>query len=260
MKPKHRQEALLKRLEASGPLMVYELGDYLQVSSATIYRDIEALSRRNKIYLENGRVGLRTIEENLGEKRVGPAYTKHIQGIAERSLQFINKVDSIFLDGSLESCYLAGYIAQQEELAQITVVTNQFQVAIRLFGRVQYLYLVSGELGNKDHILCTHGIKTNRSLKQVFINKAFVSPDGLSEKYGYTTSNLEGWKLYKDLPEFSKQVIVMLPSEKIGRACLHQIREDMPAHTMVLDRDLSEKQWDVVHSFPKLHYVLAGDI
>lgn len=260
MRSDARRRHIQRQLRMFGEVAVGDLMTQLQVSKATLYRDIQQLVHADLAHLNNGFVQLHEPNAALLDdafSRDDPVLTYRLKTIAELAVQLIERNDSIFLDAGKISTYMAEAIAEDRTFEQITVVTNHFHVALRLFGHVQYLYLVGGQVDKHDDIIGVRGIKTADHLHQVYLSKAFVSPDGFDPSMGYSVFSPDQWFLLKETRAFAKTVCVVMPSNWIGRRCLHQLSDQSFPHLLITDNGLDKDRYRDELADPNITLLVA---
>ena len=139
-----RQDHLRELIRGKGVMRLDEMRHLLEVSPATVRRDLDALERKGVVRRVHG--GAVSVESRLEEplfddKTTIAAREKH--GIAEAALEFVNRGDTIYLDGGSTVLELARLL---RENADITVVTNSLRAALELAGAGPKLIMTGGEL------------------------------------------------------------------------------------------------------------------
>src|SRR5512138_247703 len=131
-------------IRESGVIRVEDLCRRLNVSAATVRRDLDQLERLGAIQrVHGGAVSVESrLEEPLFEDKTSLA-AREKRRIAEAALQLIEPGDTIYLDGGSTVLELARLLRDR---ANLTVVTNSLRAASELSGHGPRLIMVGGEL------------------------------------------------------------------------------------------------------------------
>ena len=124
-----REELILAAL-GDGVRTIAELANELQVSEATVRRDLQSLESQGKAQRVHG--GAVRVEGGRGEPLFHEKTTLRTadkERIAERALALIDDDDSIYLDGGSTVLALARKLSARRRL---TVVTNSLMAAAEL--------------------------------------------------------------------------------------------------------------------------------
>lgn len=215
MKVAKRRQAILELVLANhGNVNVETLCSILQVSEATVRRDLTALAEQGMITRTYGgatHVGKRAPEPSLEERSIqsGPEKTR----IARAALAHIQDNDTILLDSGTSTASLAQLLKQRSGLH---VITNNILAlpALRDLpgGRVT---LLGGDL--RPGSMATFGAAALATLERLTANKAFVSADGVVAGRGLCEASAEQAYLKERIIQQASEVFVLADASKIGR-------------------------------------------
>ncbi len=186
--PAQRRERIQEILTANRIVSTAHLCELLDVSDATIRRDLEWLENEGLIERTHGGA---ILNERLN---LEPAYQLRSQTATEEKIQIgalaasmIEDGDIIFINSGTTTTQVIRHIPAN---ADVTVITNNL-IAVLEVGEVDYeIILVGGEFQPRSHSVAGRFAVNN--LSQVYASKAFIGVDGISLKYGYTIpSNAE---------------------------------------------------------------------
>lgn len=210
-----REELILAALGA-GVRTISELAGALQVSEATVRRDLQSLEDRGAVQRVHG--GAVRVEET--EKRE-PLFhektsirTDEKERIAEAALALIEDGDSIFLDGGSTVLALAHKLGNRREL---TIVTNSMMAAAELMESRHRLILLGGEFRPLSRTLV--GPLTASIGESLHIGKAFFGTIGLTLSGVSTTDPGEAYTK-KLILNRSAKAYLLADSGKFGRNSL----------------------------------------
>jgi len=217
---KGRLEAILRILRyADREVKVDELSSLLNVSEATIRRDLERLERDGKIVRTYGGALLRRepispvlrrkMRENLREK----------MEIARAAVGLINNHETIILCDGTTTYQIA--VLLKESSLELRVITNDLNIALELAeaeqietiiigGKITGHYSIGGYLGEKV-VEFIHD--TNSS-----IDKAFIGADAVDLEEGLTTFGKGDVNIVNLMARLAKEVIAVVDHTKFGKA------------------------------------------
>ena len=206
-----RERLILQALNNSVGTIT-DLSSRLNVSEATVRRDLQSLEEQGKARRIHGgavRVQFPRTEPIFTKKATFHADEK--EQIAKLALEFIDDDDSIFLDGGSTVLTLARKLDQRKNL---TIVTNSIMAAAELMESPHRLILLGGEFRAISRTLV--GPLTAQIVNSLHINKAFMGTIGFTVENGISTTE-PGEAYTKELiMRRAGKVIVLVDSSKIG--------------------------------------------
>jgi DeoR/GlpR family transcriptional regulator of sugar metabolism len=208
-----RLENLRALIRDSGVIRVEDICLKLQVSAATVRRDLDQLERNGAIRRVHG--GAVSVESRLDEpgfddKTNLAAREKRM--IAEAALEFVGPDETIYLDGGSTVLELARLLRDRTNL---TVVTNSLHAAHELSGRGPRLIVIGGELRRLSQTLV--GPLTRLLLQDLHLDKAFMGTMGFTLKEGLSTTDPSEAFTKELVMKQARQVIVLADSSKAGK-------------------------------------------
>ena len=205
------REGLICKCLASGVKTVAELSALLEVSEATVRRDLEQLERRGKLCRVHGGAALPgSTEEPIYEEKA-TLNTAHKQSIARKAISFIHESDTIFLDGGSTVLELAKHLPNVKNL---TIVTNSLMAAAELMEKDCRLILTGGEFRKLSRTLV--GPLSGKILKDLHISKAFLGTLGFDPESGISTTDPNEAYTKELVMRCSEKVFVLADSSKVG--------------------------------------------
>lgn len=181
-----RQKKIMEFLNADGVVSVSRLSSELGVTEETVRRDLEKLEKQEALRrTHGGAVPLEgtTYEISL-EKR------KHINvdakmRLAKEAVKYVTAGDTIFLDASTTTFFMAKELKNRKNL---TVITNSLRVAVELSG-CEHIKVISvgGVLSNNQSFIGRHAEKNIE--ENYFASKMFFSSKGITADGGILESN-----------------------------------------------------------------------
>ena len=230
--PAQRRERIHEYLTVHRIVRSADLGEMLDVSEATIRRDLE--------WLENEGILERTHGGAILSRRVQiePEYAHRAQTRPEEKRRIGLAVAALIEDGDIIFIN-SGTTATQVILhipsgADVTVITNNVRAALEV-GETRFeLILLGGMFQPRSNSVADRFAIEN--LNHVYASKAFVGVDGISLKYGCTVpSNAEAGIVRLMLERTRGPVTVVADSSKWGGISNFEIATIDQIHRLVTD-------------------------
>lgn len=219
-----RTRRILAYLKVRKSCSAKELMEHFKASSATIHRDIVALSaagsvervRGGIVYRPEGRA--QASSSSYEERQVANRDAK--VSIAKKALSLIEEDDILFLDSST-TIYELALLLPEAGFQHLTIITNAVPV-MRLFAKMPTTWAMIGLGGNFDPQLNSMlGASTLDELARLNISKAFVSAFGLDAKVA-TTNHERQAELLAKVIETADRSYLAIDGAKTGRRGLYR--------------------------------------
>jgi DeoR/GlpR family transcriptional regulator of sugar metabolism len=241
--PALRRAHILERIQRDGGVSVAELARDLTVSSITVHRDLEQLSKDGLVERVHG--GARSMsaagpptaipptgwEQRAAAGRVAKAT------IAAYAAREVRSGSTIFLDSSSSSLALARQLVS-EPATELTLVTNSPAIAYELQADAIHVVVVPGELD--QHMRMIAGRWTVEFIGDLNFDTAFVSAAGLTVEAGLTTSRRPLADVVNAASAAAGRTVGLLDASKFGRASLVSIAAAHDFDVIVTDDGLDE--------------------
>lgn len=234
-----RAEYILQRLVRHGKVQVEELTQTFGVNGSTIRRDLEKLERQHLLRrVHGGAVAVDalsytayahelTFQANLGKQAA--AKTR----IALAALKLISADDTVAISPGTTTTQLARAL-RHAQLHNLTVVTTAVNVAMELAGVRDLHVVLSGGMLLPDFFALA-GPLAEQSLRELYVNTAFIGVTGLSAEHGLTGPNQLEALTYRTTIERARRVVVLADSSKLGVVALFRIAPINAVHTLITD-------------------------
>lgn len=230
-----RRHAIMQYLQQQGEVSVEQLVQLLDTSEVTIRKDLSALESSGFLLRKYGGAILmpkEIIDENENEE-----LSKRKLVIAKAAAECIRDHNRIIVDSGSTT---AALIKQLNRKQGLIVMTNSLSVATELRA-----------LENEPTLLMTGGTWDTRSesfqgkiaeqvLRSYDFDQLFIGADGVDLERGTTTFN-ELVGLSQVMAEVSREVIVMVESQKIGRKMPNLELTWQQINVLITDSGLSEQ-------------------
>jgi DeoR family fructose operon transcriptional repressor len=232
-----RRERMRNLIRKAGVARVEDLKSDLQVSVATVRRDLEALEEDGRIRrVHGGAVSMESrLEEAVFDDKANLAL-KEKRLIAEEAFKLIGTGDSIYLDGGSTVLEMTRLLSGRTDL---TVVTNSLRAAAELSESGPRVILTGGELRRLSQTMV--GPLTRAILGQVRLDKAFMGTMGLSIDDGLTTTDPNEAFTKSLVQEHARQVILLADARKAGKISFARVSDLKSVDILISDQNFPAK-------------------
>ncbi|EGR9007724.1 DeoR family transcriptional regulator [Vibrio vulnificus] len=206
-----RRHSISKLVNEKGEVSVDELAHKFDTSEVTIRKDLASLEKNGQLLRRYG--GAIAIPKEVIHEEMSQNVSERKLKLAEKAAELIRDHNRIVIDSGSTTGAL---IQQLNSKRGLVVMTNSLHVANAL-----------NELESEPTLLMTGGTWDNHSesfqgkvaesvLRSYDFDQLFIGADGVDLTRGTTTFN-ELVGLSKVMAEVSREVIVMVESDKVGR-------------------------------------------
>ncbi|MEF1291671.1 DeoR/GlpR family DNA-binding transcription regulator [Vibrio sp. M260118] len=206
-----RRHAISNLVNEKGEVSVEELSVQFETSEVTIRKDLASLEKNGQLLRRYG--GAIALPKEVVNDEMNTNVSIRKNELAEAAFKLIREHNRIVIDSGSTT---AALIKQLDGMRGLVVMTNSLNVANAL-----------NELESEPTLLMTGGTWDAHSesfqgqvaesvLRSYDFDQLFIGADGVDLERGTTTFN-ELVGLSKVMAEVSREVIVMVESEKIGR-------------------------------------------
>lgn len=233
--PAQRRERIQEYLAIHKIVPSTELSALLEVSEATIRRDLE--------WLENDGILVRTHGGAILNQRLQlePEYQLRAQhNIVEKRLigataaSLIEEGNIVFINSGTTTTEVIRNIRSG---AEITVITNNLSAAVEVGEAGFEILLLGGSFQPKSNSVA--GRFAIENLGQIYANQAFIGVDGISLKHGFTVpSNAEAEVIRVMLERTNGTLSVVADHSKWGVVSNFQIARIDQVHRLITDGKL----------------------
>ena len=232
---KQRRHTIMQLLQEQGELSVEQLVQLFDISEVTIRKDLSALETNGFLLRKYG--GAILMPKEIIDENENDELTKRKFVIAKAAAERIRDHNRIIVDSGSTTATL---IKQLNLKQGLVVMTNSLSVATELRA-----------LENEPTLLMTGGTWDTRSesfqgkvaeqvLRSYDFDQLFIGADGIDLARGSTTFN-ELVGLSQVMAEVSREVVVMVESQKIGRKMPNLELTWQQIDVLITDTGLSEQ-------------------
>jgi len=233
MLPKKRKQQIVDLVEDRNGCSVDELADEIEVSSATIRRDLQDLEERKLIERTHGGATPVISHGKPYEKRK-VQYIDQKRSIAERAVEEIREGQVIFFDSGSTLVELAKRVP---ESLSITAVTRMPAVTYKLAERDHEVALTGGTYQKEGHS-CVGPWADNR-VKQINADLLFLGTDGIDEN-GVTARDIQQSQIKRTLIDNARRVVLLADHSKFDKQHAYQFGLHSSIDVLITDSTVPE--------------------
>ena len=214
MRQAERCTRILAELQQKSAVSISDLSDSLQVSAATIRKDLQTLEAQKLLTrVLGGAIPCKTRTGSEPEVQEPPVKNLALKkAVAREAAKLIRSGDSLLVMAGKTPHLTVQYA---EDCTNLKIVTDSLLVAEDLCHRLGYqVIILGGEIYTENWFV--HGRDTVRQAGRYMADKAIVTVDGIDVDAGLTTLRVEGADTMKSILARARMRIVVADLTKIG--------------------------------------------
>ena len=231
-----RQSKVRSFVEEKGQATVIELIDILDVSEATIRRDLEELSQQGWLRRTHG--GAVRVEKARKEPPILQRKTKaseRKERIGKLASQFVKAGETIFLGSGTTVHEVARNL---HDIPNLTIITNALNVVNELAHCENIELIVIGGMFRQSESSMVGHIAEN-AIREFRADRAFMGMRAIDPQHGFTNDYLPEAMTDRAILEIAPQRIIVSDSRKLGRVSTVFLAPITAAHIIVTDTSAS---------------------
>lgn len=219
MQQAQRLETILKWLSSNGSVSVTDVSSELNVSPATVRRDLDLLEQGHLLVRTHGGAVAQGVVYELPLRYKSGQRTDEKLRIAKEAATRVADGYAVGLTGGTTTTEVARALVSRERL---TLVTNALNIASEMAVRPGQKLVVTGGVARSESYELVGPI-AEASLAGLNLDIVFLGTDGISLEAGFTTHHEVEAHTNRALIERSRSVVVTADSSKFGRVAFAQI-------------------------------------
>jgi DeoR family transcriptional regulator, aga operon transcriptional repressor len=234
-----RLNSLLETLAEKGNIDVDDLADQLQVSAATIRRDLDHLGKQQLLTRTRGGAVANAVSYDLPLRYKTARFASEKQRIAQAASTLVRRGMVIGMNGGTTISEVARTLATRPELSSehgepsFTLVTNALNIANELIVRPHVKMVLTGGVARPQSYEMI-GPLAHRILADLSLDIAFLGVDGIDET-GATAHHEGEANINALIVSRAAKVVVVADSSKLGHRAFARICELDSVDTLVTD-------------------------
>jgi len=235
-----RRSSIMDRIRRDGAAAVGELARDLDVSPATIHRDLRMLAEEGLVERVHGGARLsdneRATRTAWASRRSRNAAAK--AQIAQRALEWIEDDSTVFMDASTTCAALATALAASR-VRSLTLVTNSPAIAAEFDHEGVHLIVAPGEVD--QNLRMVGGRWTVEFLGQLNFATSFISAIGITPDVGLSTAQRNISDVLRAVLGASARTVALVDSSKYGLQSLLPVMGVDELDAVIIDGDLPDE-------------------
>ena len=231
MRQSERLSAILEALANDGSVGVADLATQLDVSAATVRRDLEFLEHQRMLTRTHGGAVAQGVLYELPLRYKSARHQEEKKRIAAEAATRVADGVAIGLTGGTTTTEVARAVIDRQRL---TVVTNALNIASELAIRPNLKLVVTGGYARPESYELV-GPLAEQALAGLNLDVVFLGVDGISPTAGITTHHEVEAHTNLALIERARHVVVVTDSSKIGLVAFAQICPIDRVHEVITD-------------------------
>jgi DeoR/GlpR family transcriptional regulator of sugar metabolism len=241
-----RKAILIQELNTNGYVQVAEFADRLNISSATIRRDLSILENEGLCVRKRGGA-IRSsqgvaFEPPYDVKRI--RYVDEKKRIAEAAELLVEDGNTLILDAGSTSYALA---LQLQYKKRITVVTNDLHIATRLAANPNINLICTGGVA-RPYVFSLQGSQTENFIKNLRVDKTFLGADAIHQDGTISNVNIEEVPIKQAMIAAANQVILIADSSKFEKTGFAKVCDLSQVDMIITDRSLPKERSEMIRS------------
>ena len=227
-----RRHTIIKELNKHGEVSVDNLAKHFDTSEVTIRKDLAILENSGLLLRRYG--GAVPLPSEIIENKTGNL-SKRKRIIARKAAMLIKDHNRIIIDSGQTT---SGLVSEINDKKGLVVMTNSLSIAnmLQTLENEPTLLMTGGTWD--PHSESFQGQVAENSLRSYDFDQLFIGADGIDLDRGTTTFN-ELIGLSRVMAEVSREVIVLVESEKINRKIPNVEIPLGQIHTVITDDDIN---------------------
>lgn len=244
-----RADRIMKALLRAGTISVPELVEQVETSAPSIRRDLARLEKRGLVRRTHG--GATLVEPFLYEpfrhdtsfqaRELRFAEQKRRIGLAAAEL--VQEKEIIGLNAGTTTTQIGRSLRHRRDLS---VVTNAVNIAMELCNQPEIKTMLTGGTLAWAWTFALAGHATLNFLRDVNLDRAFISASGFDPERGVTTLEPEEAIVALTMLRQARQVVLVADSTKMGQICPALICPISAIQVLVTDTGLPDSACDAL--------------
>jgi DeoR family transcriptional regulator, fructose operon transcriptional repressor len=214
MMAEERRFRIREMLSVQRTVSASDLREILQVTAATVRRDLAELEKEGVLVRSHGGAVSRATSTNFqpSYEALGRANRTEKQAIAREAERLILDGETVFLEGSTTVYDLARRLCHRNRL---TVVTNSPPIVYELQRSPNVSVICTGGELQKD-VFYLSGVWAQHALSEIRVDKAILGVSAIDPVYGISTASQAEAQIKKMILKAAKVRIALADHTKFG--------------------------------------------
>lgn len=225
-----RHQKILAELRAHSTVRIAELAAAFSVTTETVRRDLDELSREGLLIRTYGGASYSIIHEPDVTARYQHMVQERMR-IAERAVELVERDDVLMIDAGSTTEHFAHRLATRQ--LPLTVITNSVMVAAAIAqASTMRVLICPGEFNRQEG--GSFGTEATHFLARFHANKAFIGAGGLTPE-GVTEADSRSSWVKRAMLERARDSVLLVDRSKFGARLFEVVCTLRQLHTLVTD-------------------------
>jgi len=231
---------------------VRDLTREMEVSEATVRRDLRILAKQQKVDLVyGGATAPRNADNSLGARTSRNAEAKRVIGRLAGALVFDHQM--LFVDAGTTCFEMRHDLLKRRGL---TVIVNSTRLAIELGASPDASVIMLAGQYRPDRMDLVGPLAAN-SIDQLRGYVAFLGADGLDPNFGISANEVQTAFLYQHVIRNARQTVLLADHTKFAAPSLFRIGDMDSISTVVTDREPNH-EWKQFFASKEIELIYPG--
>ena len=207
-----RKELLIERLRKDGYVHATDIAEELNISAATIRRDLIELEKEGYCIRKRGGAvrSTQSVTMELPYDIKKNRNTAEKNRIANKALELIENGETILLDAGSTVYALACLLHTKE---QLTVITNDLNIAVKLAANPKVNLICTGGIA-RPNVYTLQGIQVVEFINNLKVDKSFIGADAIHSDGTISNVNIDEVPIKQAMIRSADQVILLTDASK----------------------------------------------
>ncbi len=223
MTQQDRLNRVLELVAARGSISIADVSEALDVSAATVRRDLNQLAEQQLVVRTHGGASVLSSGFELPLRYKVPRESEAKSAIAAAAERLVQPGMAIAVNGGTTTSEVGRALGRSQRLFSptgeptVTLITNALNIAYELTLRQQFRLIVTGGVVRKKSYELVSTL-VQQTLAEFTVDLAILGVDGISVSNGATTLTPEEALVGRWFADAAKQVVIAADSTKLGRS------------------------------------------
>lgn len=228
-----RQQDIIHLLEQRGEITIKELAEILDVTTMTIYRDIDYLEDQRYLYKKRGAA----VFINAPDRKTTTFYADEKNKIGKKAAEYIHPGQSVLFDNSTTAIEAAKHL---HDIPNLTFYTTNLEIATIVAKYPDTILYCSGGYyfpESKGFV----GEQAEAFVSKLHADVCIIGASGISVEAGITNPYPMHSNLQRKIIEAADTVLLLADHSKFDKTALEKAASLSEIDRIITDSGISEK-------------------
>jgi DeoR/GlpR family transcriptional regulator of sugar metabolism len=237
-----RKELLIDKLRRDGYIQATDFSEEMDISAATIRRDLIQLEKEGLCIRKRGGAvrSTQSVTMELPYDIKKNRNTEAKNRIAQKALDLIDNGDTILLDAGSTVYSLACQLHTKE---QLTVITNDLNIAVKLAANPKINLICTGGIA-RPNVFTLQGMQVVAFINDLRVDKSFIGADAIHQDGTISNVNIEEVPIKQSMIHAADKVILLTDSSKFGITAFAKVAEICEMDFVITDQKVPTKIYE----------------